>query len=721
MRRRKIKEKNQIGFVFAAVSAVFLLLMVYTIYILGSYLTGEWTEGTIQGVEYGIHLQAASLQTMIELYGKDFKEQGTGILAELKGRGLSGNYYLCDADGRRYGELEKESTGTDRLSLKNGLQKRYGDRNYYTVFEGDTVSVAVPLDRNETCFLVEMLSKEEFAALALADMKKTVRYTGLFDSEGKLLVDKNHMEGSSKIKNNMITHAFLFAEENQKRQVIWGGFGGGMTVFRKMQVGDWFVGEYFPYSRLGAAFRQVLFIWFIIYLVFAALTAAIVSMRIVFRRKREKELAEKENVDPLTGICTFVGIERKFLGEEIEGEAKAKVKEYACICLDIVGFRKFNTFFGYQLGDQVLKVIGDVLKERYRFCARVSGDNFIIFSKIVPNGPENLERAVKSAIEDKIGMQYVQLLRFHLGVYETNDRTESVREVYDKAMFALNNAKKNMKQTIFVYNSILEERIEIQRNIEMHMMQALAKKEFKIYIQPKYSLEKNECVAGEALVRWKSEEMGLITPDTFIPLFEKNGFIVEVDFFVLEGVMQNISVRLGMNEKIYPISVNQSKVTILISNYLKRMEELVSRYKETVGFIELEVTETVLEDNIEKMVELLTNLKALGFKISLDDFGSGYSSFSSIRELPIDVLKIDRGFMAEDHNELRSKQIVKNIVNMAKELDIQVVCEGVETEEQFVFLKKIECDLAQGYLRAKPMPSEEFDEKYYEQREQQKE
>lgn len=706
MGKRNGKTKSRIGVVYAAVSVLFMLLTVYTIYILGSYLSGEWIAGTSLLVEQGIHLRVSGLKMIVKLYEKEMSEQGPEFLKELETRGMSGNYSVCDAKGTLYG---KPVTGLDGLPLESAVQGNFGDGDYFAVFYGNQVSIAVPLGGKTKYFLVEMLPKEEFSASAFSDIGKTVGYTGMFNGEGKLLVDKSDLDDSSKIKDSMVSYAHRFASSEKEHWTIWGGIGKGMIVFRKSDAGNWFVGEYFPYFRLNTAFKGVLLIWLAIYLAFAALLAGIVIMRAVFRGKREKELTEKENIDPLTGMFTFIGIEREFTREGLERTGK----EYACICLDIVGFRKFNTFFGYKMGDQVLKVIGDVLKERYQFCARVNGDNFVIFTRVAPNAAENLERAVKNAIEDKVGQQYVQLLRFHLGVYETNDMTEPVREVYDKAMFALKSAKKNMKQTIFVYNSILEERIEIQRKIEMHMLQALAKEEFKIYIQPKYSLEKNECVAGEALVRWKSEEMGLITPDTFIPLFERNGFIAEVDFFVLEGVMKNISARIGMKEKIFPISVNQSKITIVAPDYLERMKELVGRYKETVEFIELEVTETILEDNVEKMVKLLNSLKKLGFKISLDDFGSGYSSFSSIKELPIDVLKIDKGFMVEDQNEGRSKQIVKNIVNMAKELDIQVVCEGVETEDQFVFLKKIECDMAQGFLRAKPMPSEEFDERYY--------
>lgn len=251
------------------------------------------------------------------------------------------------------------------------------------------------------------------------------------------------------------------------------------------------------------------------------------------------------------------------------------------------------------------------------------------------------------------------------------------------------------------------------RNKEMEntMEDALIDGEFVVYVQPKYGISSGEIEGAESLVRWLHPTKGLIPPMEFIPLFEKNGFIVKLDAFVLEEVVKLQRRNMDLDRKIVPISVNQSAVLLNQADYISKVDRLVRKYNVPHGLIELELTETIFHDNLKHLNNLVEDLRRFGFGISIDDFGSGYSSLNMLKEIKADSIKLDRGFLNACENSKRGKTVLLNIIRLAKELHMLVVTEGVETEKQAEMLKELNCDLAQGFLYAKPMPMAEFEEK----------
>jgi len=248
-----------------------------------------------------------------------------------------------------------------------------------------------------------------------------------------------------------------------------------------------------------------------------------------------------------------------------------------------------------------------------------------------------------------------------------------------------------------------------EENIENSMKGALAKGEFKVYFQYMVNLESDKVCGAEALVRWISPEMGFLPPDRFISLFERNGFIVDIDFYVLEVICNKLKSFLDRGITDFIFSVNQSRETINDPNYIEKIRDLIGKYNIPPEFIELEVTENIFIDNYENILKVLDEIRELGFKISMDDFGSGYSSLNLLKEMPINTLKIDRLFLNEKATSSRGKLIIKSIIELAKNLQINVVCEGVETKQHVDFLKKVNCEIVQGYFYGKPIPMEEFD------------
>jgi EAL domain-containing protein (putative c-di-GMP-specific phosphodiesterase class I) len=238
---------------------------------------------------------------------------------------------------------------------------------------------------------------------------------------------------------------------------------------------------------------------------------------------------------------------------------------------------------------------------------------------------------------------------------------------------------------------------------------ALANKELKVYIQPKTMNDGHTVIGGEALIRWERVNCQMIFPNDFIPILEKSGAIVDLDFFVYKEIFAYIRNRLDKQLPVVPISMNVSRVHMRDKRFTKYVDELLEKYQLDPRYVEFELTESIYMDNMEPALELLEWCKERHIKISMDDFGNGYSSLNMLDRVPIDTMKIDRIFLRDQRLEESNKIILESIINMAKRLHITTVCEGVETEAQLNFLRSVGCDVIQGYFVAKPMTIPEFD------------
>lgn len=232
--------------------------------------------------------------------------------------------------------------------------------------------------------------------------------------------------------------------------------------------------------------------------------------------------------------------------------------------------------------------------------------------------------------------------------------------------------------------------------------------EFVVYFQPKVELKTNKIAGAEALVRWQDPKKGLIPPDEFIPIFEKNGFITKLDIYVFEEVCKTI--RKWLNEGINPIpvSVNLSRMHLQNPNFLKKYKEIQEKYEVPADLLEIELTETLVFENFEQLKKVIDDIHQMGFSCSIDDFGSGYSSLNLLKEIPVDILKLDRIFFSKK-NDKRGNSVIESIISLAKKLNMTTISEGVETISQVEFLRKADCDLVQGYVYSKPLAKDDFE------------
>ena len=244
------------------------------------------------------------------------------------------------------------------------------------------------------------------------------------------------------------------------------------------------------------------------------------------------------------------------------------------------------------------------------------------------------------------------------------------------------------------------------------MDEALANGEFKPFLQAKFNMIENHISGAEALVRWIKPDGKVVSPGDFIPVFERNGFVEKIDFYMLEEICKYLRRMIDENREVYKISVNQSRYLLNDPEYANKVKTILLKYQIPVGLIELELTETVFFHEKERMIQTMKELKNMNVDLSIDDFGSGYSSFNILKDVPFDVLKIDREFLSDSVHTEKGKIILQKIVDMAHGLGMSVICEGVENVEQIELLVSIDCHYAQGFYYARPIPIEEFIEKY---------
>lgn len=415
-------------------------------------------------------------------------------------------------------------------------------------------------------------------------------------------------------------------------------------------------------------------------------------------------------IDRVTGFSSWNSFK-----EQYEVMMKNTGSSYALISVDIDNFKAINDSLGYDGGNDILKQLADILKRNIKdtdIFARTSGDLFYILAEY-QNANELID--IANNIITDVDYQITAFKMYvSIGIYLIIDHRLKVRAAADRSDLARSTIK-NIRESKFAFfdNSMIQ-KIRLEKSIENIMEDALEKHEFLVYLQPKYDLSNPDKVAGaEALVRW-NHEGSIVPPGDFIPIFEKNGFVMKLDYYMFEEVckLQKKWKSLGCEPKI--ISVNMSRLHLRNKTFVEDLEAMCQKYEIETRYFELEITESAAYENIDILAAVFAKIKEHGFHVSIDDFGTGYSSLNMLKDLPVDVLKIDRSFLTEgaDENENASR-IIGCVVSLATSLNISTICEGIETKEQATLLHKLGCNMAQGFYFARPMPVEDYEKLTY--------
>lgn len=418
---------------------------------------------------------------------------------------------------------------------------------------------------------------------------------------------------------------------------------------------------------------------------------------------KKKQLDKIRYTDDLTGLYNISAFELSL--EKI----RKSNQEYALIYFDLDDFKYINTIYGYNIGDQILVVIANALKILVdkELCARIGNDNFYVCLEYNDQCVEQLKDFLKKRLKEDISIEIIDETTITIGAYKI-DKQDSVHDILDNALLAHKNAKKSGKGCTIWYGQSLLNQLKKENMLIKRMHHALIYEEFKLYLQPKFEIPSLNVFGAEALVRWQKEDGSFYFPDEFIPLFETNGFIHELDFYMLEQSCKFIQTyNLYQN---FSISVNFSRITIHHRTFYTDFHNIIKKYQIPNHCIEIEITESAFNELSPTIINMLINLKNEGFSILIDDFGSGYSSLNLLNTLELDEIKIDRIFLSRENG--KREQIIGLIVDIAEALNMKVICEGIETEEDMKMLDNLNCKRGQGFYFSKPVPYEEFIQKF---------
>jgi diguanylate cyclase (GGDEF)-like protein len=401
-----------------------------------------------------------------------------------------------------------------------------------------------------------------------------------------------------------------------------------------------------------------------------------------------------------------------------EGEKilrKENYDHFALLYLDLNKFKQINETYGYSQGDKVLteltKRVKRILKTN-EILGRVIADRFVLLLHYETEA--ELTSRIEQCLEEFKSIPQTQKDYYNLsliiGVYfiEENDK---MTVAIDRANIARKSIIERHRNNYAFFDIGMKSHLMKRQEIENIMEKALVDQEFTVYYQPKFNLVTGDICGAEALVRWMHKE-GIIYPNDFIPTFEENGFIIEIDYYVFEQVCMKLRDLIDNNFKVVPISVNFSRLHFKKNNLVSKLREIITKYDISPDLIEIEITESAIVDQCDYLLSSLDEIQNIGLRLSMDDFGSGMSSLNALRTLPFDILKLDKNFFRTGSTTERERVVISNVVNMARDLNMDIISEGVETQEQATFLRSIGCEYAQGYLFAKPMPAVEFVNKY---------
>lgn len=484
-------------------------------------------------------------------------------------------------------------------------------------------------------------------------------------------------------------------------------------------VNDWGIMITIPKDQLVGLYHKELVnkdyteivLWVSVFISSSLLVA--ISLVESIRRIRMENLAYYDEVTDSMSINRF-RMEANALIHKTSG------KNYALIQLAIDRFEYIKEFFGTQEGNRILQYISTALKENIKsdelFC-RLNTDYFVLLVKYhnkeeLTNRINFLDIKISSFEEENVKNNKYEM-RLHYGIYCLKENDADIDLMLSRANHALLQVKNDRKQPYEYYNGEMQNKIADEKEIEEHMYTALEEKEFLVYLQPKYDLNTGLQVGAEALVRWMHPEKGLLYPGRFIGVFEKNGFIVKLDMYILDIICHRLKIWISKGYRPMPLSINISRLNLFDEHFIENVESTLERYGIPANLVQLEIAEEVVSDNVELLSSLMEQLKDYGFLISMDDFGTGTTSMNTLYHVPVDELKLDRKFLLGAEKTDRGKSVIKSIIEMANRLNIKVVSEGVENKVQARMLQELGCDMVQGYAFSDPLPVKEYENYAY--------
>lgn len=627
-------------------------------------------------------------------------------------------------DGTTY---TTDNADMDLTGIENFERAMAGETHLTTVIsdvmDGRDVNIySLPVYSNETNEILGVLSavysSEVFRDLLAVQTYEGEGYTYIIDRDGNVVIGSSH-ENALLNEQNVFTYMASHKENEETVAEVQVGLrnsdegffdihndeGDRIACYKPLNMNGWYVVSVVP-ENVAERTRNAVMLSVMVYCVSISVIAIYVVLSIRNSQKMKNRLLKKALYeDELTGGRTY----QKFCIDCRERLDRKADRHALCIFLDIDNFNLVSTLYGNEASDNVIcdiyHIIQNAVGDSSIIC-RNSADQFcIMYFYDDPAGLEQKLQQFKSLLQDT--GKYENMLRPSIGIYMVEDRDESIDDMVNKARTAHETIKHNSGTLIAYYDESFRNTMYENRHFEDEMEQALKNHEFVPYLQPKYKAETGEICGAEALIRWITPEGNIISPGKFIPLAENNGFIRELDKEMFSMVCKIQKDFVDKGKTPVPISVNVSRQLMYDRNFADDYYSLLQEKGLTPDMIELEITESALFEDLDLFRVTLEKLRGYGFRILMDDFGTGYSSLMMLKSVPIDEIKLDKSFV-DDYDDEKGSSIICTVLGLAKRLQLPVVAEGVETENQYIYLKQMGCDIIQGFYFSKPVPVADF-------------
>lgn len=711
--------------IFASAATIYIQVLSQNIYNETDSYLNKIAVQTSDAINSRIQENLTQLKT-ISLLIEEKKMSDSDVFDYLQNLAIRVNnkrFGIIDVNGNAKTSDGKDFNATDRAYFQNSL---FGNNSISNVLEdvtdGQEINVlSVPIydnNRKVVGVLFSTFSTDKFAQILDNASFSNRGYSFIFNENGNTIVFSNEtpMDRSvSQIKDiskdkdfniNCIdtkgSGVIQFNDQNNHTSYL---------TYSNIESNDWLVASVFPKEYVTQKINTFIQTAYITWIIIGIGTTLLITAIYVLQKKRKIEITKLAYEDPLTHHYNF----NKFLAETKE---KKNLSNYLLISCDIKEYKWFSEIYGENTANDLLITVIESMKSLCRtdelYC-RESLDCFaLLLNKDNSDRIKNRLFKLTEIIREQFVFKHkTATCYFHFAIYPIDENNIDIKQAFKKTNYARISLKDLSKDDIVYYQDEQYQEELQTKQMEEEFSIALLQDQFKVYIQPKVNLYDEHVKSGEILTRWLHPQKGLVPPSRFIPLFEKNGSLEQLDIYVLEKSLQVVKNWKDLYHKELSISINASKTYLFNVGYVNKLVELIKKYSISPKYIQVEITEETAINRKDELIRVLNHLKDNGIKIALDDFGSGYSSFNMLKDFTIDIVKIDQEFFKTNkQNQSKSNIIIKEVIELCHRLNIDVVAEGVETKEQIEFLKQYHCDYIQGFYYYKPMPIIEFEKKF---------
>lgn len=654
--------------------------------------------------QLGERYSLSTEKNLVEVFHEYVRDKGDSqlFLGTLDGEGILPSNQVVNISGRNYYRLA--------LQGEKNISERLLSR-----FDGNALFViSVPIYHGTDIVgtIQRQYTFEQMVEICAVSLYANQGYTYIINSEGYIILS-SQLDVYNRESDNYFRMLYLNNPEESRKLTTdiannQNGFMeavvDGNPVFSAYtpldDVYDWYLISSIQKNSVLSNVQHVVKIFYVV-LFAVAFTFTVTSLYILYRNsKQRKKLQKIAFVDPITGFDTFA----KFSVDIPEILSTYPNKEFYIFTFDIDNFKYINNYYGFDIGDRILRYIHQLYSKamhQNERCARIYSDHFVALLEDV--SPSRLKELFSSElIFDNI------TLYLSSGLYKISDYSEGISLMVDKANMAAKAGKGKHYKDVQIYDQQLDKQLIENEQAKRAVEQAIHNDLIVPFFQPKININTLELEGAEALARWVTPNGTIIPPGEFIPLCEKTGLVKEIDMIIFEKTLRFLQTCISENIHCVPISVNFSRIHLINHDFIETIMNKIKTYDVPANLIEIELTETTIFDSYQAVQEFIKNLHANGLQVSMDDFGSGYSSLNMLKDIDIDVIKFDRGFIEGTEKNEKQKVILESLSRMANQLDIKIVVEGVETEENLALMKELGCDIAQGYYFSRPLEQNQF-------------